>query len=166
VSSDRDCTPCDSVDRLVASWREKRPDLDMSSVEVVTRLGRVRDHIDERLATVFANFGLTIPAFAALVTLARLDDGGRGVSQRRLADELGLTPGTVSVRVSPTRHGSCSSARFPRIWTTRRGSWRRSTAASSACWPRSCASCSSSSRGRPARPTPARTWACCWCPPM
>jgi DNA-binding MarR family transcriptional regulator len=98
-SSDHDCTPRDSVDRLVASWREKRPDLEMSSVEVVTRLGRVRDHIDERLATVFANFGLTVAAFAALVTLARLDDGGPGVSQRRLADELGLTPGTVSVRV-------------------------------------------------------------------
>jgi DNA-binding MarR family transcriptional regulator len=98
-SSDHDCTPCDSVDRLVASWREKRTDLEMSSVEVVTRLGRVRDHIDERLAAVFANFGLTTPAFAALVTLARLDDGGPGVSQRRLADELGLTPGTVSVRV-------------------------------------------------------------------
>jgi DNA-binding MarR family transcriptional regulator len=98
-SSDHDCTPRDSVDRLVASWREKRPDLEMSSVEVVTRLSRVRDHIDERLATVFANFGLTTPAFAALVTLARLDDGGPGVSQRRLADELGLTPGTVSVRV-------------------------------------------------------------------
>jgi DNA-binding MarR family transcriptional regulator len=71
----------------------------MASVEVVTRLGRVRDHIDERLATVFANFGLTPPAFAALVTLARLDNGGPGVSQRWLADELGLTPGTVSVRV-------------------------------------------------------------------
>jgi DNA-binding MarR family transcriptional regulator len=98
-SSDHDCTPCDSVDRLVASWREKRPELEMSSVEVVTRLGRVRDHIDERLATVFANFGLTTPAFAALVTLARLNDDGPGVSQRRLADELGLTPGTVSVRV-------------------------------------------------------------------
>jgi DNA-binding MarR family transcriptional regulator len=98
-SSNHDCAPCDSVDRLVASWGEKRPDLDMSSVEVVTRLGRVRDHIDERLATVFANFGLTTPAFAALVTLARLDDGGPGVSQRRLAHELGLTPGTVSVRV-------------------------------------------------------------------
>jgi DNA-binding MarR family transcriptional regulator len=97
--SDHVGTPCDSVDRLVASWREKRPDLEMSSVEVVTRLGRVRDHINERLATVFANFGLTTPAFAALVTLARLDDGGPGVSQRRLADELGLTPGTVSVRV-------------------------------------------------------------------
>jgi DNA-binding MarR family transcriptional regulator len=97
--NDRDCTPCDSVDRLVASWRETRPDLDMSSVEVVARLGRVRDHVDERLATVFANFGLTTPAFAALVTLARLDDDGPGVSQRRLADELGLTPGTVSVRV-------------------------------------------------------------------
>ncbi len=98
-TSDRGCTPCDSVDRLVSSWREMRPDLEMSSVEVVSRLDRVRNHIDERLAAVFADFGLTAPAFAALVTLARLDDGGRGVSQRGLADELGLTPGTVSVRV-------------------------------------------------------------------
>ena len=34
-----------------------------------------------------------------LVTLARIDRGG-GVSQRRLMDELGLTSGTVSVRMS------------------------------------------------------------------
>jgi DNA-binding MarR family transcriptional regulator len=36
--------------------------------------------------------------FAVLVTLARIDDGA-GVSQRRLMDELGLTSGTISVRM-------------------------------------------------------------------
>jgi DNA-binding MarR family transcriptional regulator len=71
----------------------------MSSVAVVARLGRVRDHIDEQLAVVFERFGLTAPSFAVLVTLARLGDDDLGVSQRRLADELNLTPGTVSVRV-------------------------------------------------------------------
>jgi DNA-binding MarR family transcriptional regulator len=96
---DRECTPRDSVDALIDSWKRRRPALDMSSVAVVARLGRVRDHIDEQLAVVFERFGLTAPSFAVLVTLARLGDDDLGVSQRRLADELNLTPGTVSVRV-------------------------------------------------------------------
>jgi DNA-binding MarR family transcriptional regulator len=96
--SDHECTPCDSVDALLASWAEQRPDLDMTPVAVVNRLALVRDFIDAQLAAVFGNFGLTAPSFAVLVTLARLG-GESGVSQRRLADELRLTPGTVSVRI-------------------------------------------------------------------
>jgi DNA-binding MarR family transcriptional regulator len=96
--SDHECTPCDSVDALLASWAEQRPDLDMTPVAVVGRLALVRDFIDAQLAAVFGNFGLTAPSFAVLVTLARLG-GESGVSQRRLADELRLTPGTVSVRI-------------------------------------------------------------------
>jgi DNA-binding MarR family transcriptional regulator len=97
--SDHGCTPCDSVDGLLASWKEQRPDLDMTPVAVVSRLARVRDFIDEQLAAVFGNYGLTAPSFAVLVTLARLGGESAEVSQRRLADELGLTPGTVSVRI-------------------------------------------------------------------
>jgi DNA-binding MarR family transcriptional regulator len=97
--SDRECTPCDSVDALLASWAEQRPDLDMAPVAVVSRLARLRDFIDAQLAAVFGNFGLSAPSFAVLVTLARLGGESVGVSQRRLADELGLTPGTVSVRI-------------------------------------------------------------------
>jgi DNA-binding MarR family transcriptional regulator len=96
---DRDCTPCDSIDALLASWAEQRPELDMTPVAVVSRLALVRDFIDAQLAAVFGNFGLTAPGFAVLVTLARLGGESAGVSQRRLADELGLTPGTVSVRI-------------------------------------------------------------------
>jgi DNA-binding MarR family transcriptional regulator len=96
---DRECTPNDSVDALLASWAVQRPDLDMAPVGVITRLSRVRDFIDAQLAAVFGNFGLTPPSFAVLVTLARLGGQEAGVSQRQLADELGLTPGTVSVRI-------------------------------------------------------------------
>src|SRR4051812_23270453 len=92
------CTPRDSVDTLLASWRSRRPDLDFSPLAVVSRLGRLRAHIDAELDGVFAAHGLTAPSFAVLVTLARVDDGG-GVSQRRLMDELGLTSGTISVRM-------------------------------------------------------------------
>jgi DNA-binding MarR family transcriptional regulator len=96
---DRECTPPDSVDALLASWAAQRPDLNMAPVAVISRLARVRDFIDAHLAAVFGNFGLTAPSFAVLVTLARLGGDSAGVSQRRLADELGLTPGTVSVRI-------------------------------------------------------------------
>jgi len=92
------CAPRDSVDALLKSWAERRPDLDFRPVGVITRLARVRAHLDGELEEVFAELGLTGPSFAALVTLARIADD-RGVSQRRLAGELGLTPGTVSVRV-------------------------------------------------------------------
>lgn len=92
------CTPRDSVDALLASWHSRRPDLDFSPVAVVSRLGRLRDHIDAELDGVFTVHGLTAPSFAVLVTLARIDDDG-GVSQRRLMDELGLTSGTISVRM-------------------------------------------------------------------
>jgi DNA-binding MarR family transcriptional regulator len=92
------CTPRDSVDALLASWHARRPDLDFSPVAVIARLARVRAHIDDQLQLVFAAHELTAPSFGVLVTLARVDDGG-GVSQRRLMDELGLTSGTVSVRM-------------------------------------------------------------------
>jgi DNA-binding MarR family transcriptional regulator len=88
----------DSVDALLASWAKARPDLDMGPVAVVSRLQRVRAHLDRELESVFEDFGLSAPSFAVLVTLSRIAGEG-GVSQRRLADQLGLTPGTVSVRI-------------------------------------------------------------------
>lgn len=93
------CVPRDSVDHLLASWGEVRPDLDFSPVGVIGRLARVRGHVDAELAEMFAANGLTAPVFGVLVTLARLE-GAEGVSQRRLMEELGLTSGTISVRMT------------------------------------------------------------------
>lgn len=90
--------PRDSVDALQASWRERRPDLDFEPVGVISRLARVRSHVDAELDRLFAAHGLGSATFAVLVTLARIGDQ-RGVSQRRLMDELGLTSGTISVRM-------------------------------------------------------------------
>jgi DNA-binding MarR family transcriptional regulator len=90
--------PTDSVDALLESWRDKRPDLDFSPVGIVARLARVRGHIARELDPVFDAHGLGAASFGVLVTLARIEDEG-GVSQRRLMDELGLTSGTISVRM-------------------------------------------------------------------
>jgi DNA-binding MarR family transcriptional regulator len=95
---DHHCLPRDSVDALQASWGNRRPDLDFSSVGIIARLGRLRAHLDAELDRVFTAHGLGSAGFAVLVTLARIGDGA-GVSQRRLMDELGLTSGTISVRM-------------------------------------------------------------------
>jgi DNA-binding MarR family transcriptional regulator len=98
ASRESDSGARDSIDALLASWAQRRPDLDFEPVGVISRLYRVRSHIDNELEPVFRRFGLSGPDFEALVTLARIEGDG-GVSLRRLADELGLTSGTVSVRI-------------------------------------------------------------------
>jgi DNA-binding MarR family transcriptional regulator len=117
----------DSVDALLASWHETRPGADFSPVAVVSRLGRVRGFIERELHGVFAAHGLSPASFGALVTLVRLGRPG-GVSQRRLMDELGLTSGTVSVRIDRlvdaglvTRRPDPDSKRNTLIALTERG---------------------------------------------
>jgi DNA-binding MarR family transcriptional regulator len=97
-SADTDCTPPDSVDSLLESWAEALPGLDIEPVAVITRLARIRRHLDRELESVFERFGLGPSTFEALVTLRRIA-GDAGVSQKRLADEVGVTPGTISVRI-------------------------------------------------------------------
>lgn len=96
---DHHCLPRDSIDALLASWQARRPELDFTPVGVISRLARVRSNIDYDIATLLEEHGLSVPDFAALVTLARIGDDGR-ISQRRLMDELGLTSGTISVRMN------------------------------------------------------------------
>jgi DNA-binding MarR family transcriptional regulator len=88
----------DDVDRVLVDWAGQRPDLDFAPVGVVTRLSRVRTHLDAELARVFASFGLTSADFLVIVTLRRAGKPYR-MPQARLMDALGLTSGTVSVRL-------------------------------------------------------------------
>jgi len=99
---DAHCEPRDSVDRLLESWSRVVPDLDLSPVAIVARLGRLRRIIEAELEATFAQHGLRGPDFAALVTLRRLDRPG-GVPQSLLMRELNLTSGTISVRIERLR---------------------------------------------------------------
>jgi DNA-binding MarR family transcriptional regulator len=83
---------------VIHQWARVRPDLDVSSVGIIGRLVGLRAIIDEEQEAVFAEHGISNPTFTTLVTLVRINSPG-GISQRRLADEMGLTPGTVSARV-------------------------------------------------------------------
>ena len=88
----------DSVDAILDDWARERPDLDFSPVGVVTRLGRVRSHVDGALAKLFAAHGLSAADFQVVVTLRRQGRPFR-LPQSRLMTELALTSGTISVRI-------------------------------------------------------------------
>jgi DNA-binding MarR family transcriptional regulator len=88
----------DSVDRLLLDWAQERPDLDFTPVGVVTRLARVRARLDAELAALFSRHGLTHADFTVIVTLRRAGTPFV-MPQARLMDALGLTSGTVSVRL-------------------------------------------------------------------
>lgn len=88
----------DSVARVIAEWNVFRPELDVSPVAVLARLARIRAIVDAEQAKVFATAGITGADFPVLATLRRREPPFR-VTHSRLADDLGLTPGTVTARV-------------------------------------------------------------------
>jgi DNA-binding MarR family transcriptional regulator len=93
------CTGCrDRVDQLLLDWARERPDLDFTPVGIITRLGRARTYLDAGLAAVFDRFGLTSADFAVIITLRRTGTPYT-MPQARLMNALGLTSGTVSVRL-------------------------------------------------------------------
>ena len=91
-------TARDRVNRVLLDWDRERPDLDFAPVAVVSRLGRARSYLDAELAAVFARLGLTSADFGVISTLRR-SGPPYTMPQARLMDALGLTSGTVSVRL-------------------------------------------------------------------
>jgi DNA-binding MarR family transcriptional regulator len=88
----------DLIDDALDSWARERPDLKVQPVAVVMRINRLAAHFQAELDAVFAEFGLTNPSFELLATLRRAGHPYR-LSQRQLGQTLGLTAGTVSLRV-------------------------------------------------------------------
>jgi DNA-binding MarR family transcriptional regulator len=87
----------DSIAGVIASWHKARPELAVEPIAITARLARLGTVVGPRLETVFARFGLRGPEFAVLATLTRLS--AESLSQKRLASELGLSAGTVSLRI-------------------------------------------------------------------
>lgn len=89
----------DSVDTILDQWHRELPDLPVGPVGVITRLARVRSHLDAVLAEVFAGFDLSPADFQVLVTLRRIGAPYQ-LGQARLMEALNLTSGTISVRIT------------------------------------------------------------------
>ena len=62
----------DRAGKAVAQWKKERPDLDVSPMAIIGRLNEVSTLISrERLAPLFAHFGLQAGEFDVLATLRR-----------------------------------------------------------------------------------------------
>src|ERR1700729_3538966 len=61
----------DEVDDLVAQWREERPDLDVSPLQVLSRLSRLARHLDRARRAAFAAQNLEPWEFDVLSALRR-----------------------------------------------------------------------------------------------
>lgn len=89
----------DEVDHGLDEWKAVDEAFPLLAVELLARLGRTRSHIERTLAPVYAAHDLTASEFYVLTSLAR-QRPDPVLSQSDLARSLGLTAGTVSVRVA------------------------------------------------------------------
>jgi len=88
----------DEVDRLVEAWRRERPDLDVSPMEVLSRVDRIGHQLDAARRTAFAQHGLESWEFDVLAALRR-SGVPYELSPGRLLRETMVTSGTMTNRV-------------------------------------------------------------------
>lgn len=88
----------DHTDHIIEAWARERPDLDVSPVGVINRLGRLMSFLRPEIEEVHERYGLTNASFSVLAALRRAGEPYR-LSQRSLMDALQLTSGTISVRI-------------------------------------------------------------------
>lgn len=61
----------DEVDEIVARWQSERPDLDVTPLQVLSRVSRLARHLDRARRAAFAAHGLEIWEFDVLSALRR-----------------------------------------------------------------------------------------------
>jgi DNA-binding MarR family transcriptional regulator len=88
----------DEVDRLVKGWRKALPELDVSPLEVLSRVSRLARHLDRQRNIVFARHDLEIWSFDVLSALRRASAPGHLSPGQLLAQTL-VTSGTMTNRL-------------------------------------------------------------------
>lgn len=91
-------TPRDEVDDLVAAWRRERPDLDVSPLEVLSRVTRLARHLDRARGQAFSRHGLETWEFDVLAALRRSGEPYR-LSPGKLLQQTLVTSGTMTNRI-------------------------------------------------------------------
>jgi DNA-binding MarR family transcriptional regulator len=97
-SSAADGSTRDEVDRLVSAWRRERPDLDVSPLEVLSRVTRLARHLDRARRTAFAERGLETWEFDVLSALRRAGTPYQ-LSPGQLLTQTLVTSGTMTNRI-------------------------------------------------------------------
>lgn len=88
----------DDVDRLLADWRRERADLDLSPMEVLSRVSRLSKLLDRARQQAFADHQVVAWEFDVLAALRRAGDPYE-LSPGRLIKETMVTSGTMTTRV-------------------------------------------------------------------
>lgn len=89
----------DEVDNLVAAWRRERPELDLSPLEVLSRVTRLARHLDIARRTAFAEHGMEGWSFDVLTALRRSGEPYQ-LSAGALVQETMVTSGTMTNRIN------------------------------------------------------------------
>jgi DNA-binding MarR family transcriptional regulator len=85
----------DHVDQVRRQWAHERPDLDTSPIEIIARIGRAQAYLDPVLDSVFAEHGLTRPAWDVLAALRRVGEPYR-LTPTELYQALMRTSGAIT----------------------------------------------------------------------
>ncbi|GAB2691730.1 MarR family transcriptional regulator TamR [Thalassiella azotivora] len=88
----------DEVDRIVAAWRRERPDLDVSPLEVLSRVSRLARHLDRARRDAFAEHGLEPWEFDVLSALRRAGSPYQ-LTPGQLVTQTLVTSGTMTNRI-------------------------------------------------------------------
>jgi DNA-binding MarR family transcriptional regulator len=88
----------DEVDSIVEAWRRERPDLDVTPMEVLSRISRLARHLDRLRAIAFTAHDLESWEFDVLAALRRSGPPYR-LSPGQLVRETLVTSGTMTNRV-------------------------------------------------------------------
>jgi DNA-binding MarR family transcriptional regulator len=88
----------DEVDDIVSRWRTVRPDLDVSPLQVLSRVSRLARHLDRARRAAFAAHGLETWEFDVLSALRRQGDPYQ-LSPGALLRATLVTSGTMTNRI-------------------------------------------------------------------
>jgi DNA-binding MarR family transcriptional regulator len=88
----------DGVDDIVSAWQRERPDLDVTPLDVLSRVSRLARHLDIARRTAFAEHGLETGEFDVLAALRR-SGPPYALSPGRLASDTLVSSGTMTNRL-------------------------------------------------------------------
>ena len=88
----------DEVDVIVDAWKRERPDVDVSAMQVLSRVSRLARHLDRARKQAFAAHDLETWEFDVLAALRRAGPP-YDLSPGRLIAETLVTSGTMTNRV-------------------------------------------------------------------
>ncbi len=88
----------DEVDRLVRGWRRALPEVDVSPLEVLSRVSRLARHLDRQRSVVLARHDLEIWSFDVLSALRRAEEP-KHLSPGQLLAQTLVSSGTMTNRL-------------------------------------------------------------------